>query len=137
MKKRARPSYAAKVDRFVATLDADRRAGVTLWQILVQPPGSSDNHYAVTSEPERFIAALIRGEVIIPQSGPPKWDLVGIGVLPLALETCPDSQLAAVLTLPRDRVLTRAEVTAHGVTIHQISGTHAATMRAEWNKHYH
>jgi hypothetical protein len=139
--KRRRPrggavSYAAKVERFVAILRQDRAAGVTLWQVLVMVPDAAENHYAVTSTPERFLTALVHGEVAVPDARPGGYEALGIGVMPLALDAPDDAQLAALLTLPRDRVLTRAEVAAHGVTIHDVPPGPAATMRTQWNQPY-
>jgi hypothetical protein len=107
----------ARATRFLATVAADRAAGVGLWQVLVFLPNDPETRVAITADPEGFPVRLAR-RALAGLDDVAAHIEVGLFVVPIQFPaTCPEAQLAAVLTLPRERVLTLAEVTAHGVSL--------------------
>lgn len=110
--------WQRKVDTFLEVISGDRKRGVTLWQILLMIPGEEENRFIITEDPERFIVRLHAGEIKCENLPDNDFDTVGILVLPITFgESCPDKQMIAVLTLPRDRVLTREQAVEWGITV--------------------
>jgi len=108
-----------KARRFTSVIDADRRTGVTLWQILVFIPGQEENWAAISADPHQFAMALNAGDIDLPRrlnDGA----IAGMLVLPVTFEACSETQLAAALTLPRERVFTMQQLRDHGITVELI-----------------
>lgn len=111
---------AATLGLVIAKVERDRQRGIVLWMVDCDD-GRGDTRVAITADPEQLVLRLTVDTV----AGMPDLPVVGVPakLTPLSFRGMPEAQLAALVTLPRDRFHTADELRAHGVELRPKEAT--------------